>query len=104
MSSPMVFGDDNAFNHLETYGVVLTARSKDKEDGPVWVRRTRNGEKEFDAKREKVWEGSYTDFVTGISARYKEAGFDKDLHWVMAVLDRQGEVPEEVHVYRVEKV
>jgi len=54
MSKPIIFSADPAFEQLRDEGTVATFRSQEKQTGDVWVRRTRTGEKEFDAEITKV--------------------------------------------------
>lgn len=45
----MIFSQDEAFRQLRDEGKVYTFRTNKRESGPVWIRRSRTGPKEFDA-------------------------------------------------------
>ena len=45
----MIFSRDEAFRQLRDEGKVHTFRTNKRQFGPVWIRRSRTGPKEFDA-------------------------------------------------------
>lgn len=47
---PMIFSSGKAFEQLEKHGQVASARSKPRKEEEVWIRKTRTGEKQFDAE------------------------------------------------------
>jgi DNA-binding MarR family transcriptional regulator len=99
---PMIFSDADAFERLRERGYVLTARASEHDERPVWIRRTRNGEKEFDAVRYHVGEFEWAEFVSKIAhPLHDRAGFETGSEWCDRIVELQGERPERVYVYSV---
>lgn len=46
----MIFSSDRAFMQIKQRGQVTSARSKPRKEQEVWIRKTRTGEKQFDAE------------------------------------------------------
>jgi len=100
---PMVFSTDSAFRRLEKTGSVVTARAEEKEPGPVWIRRGRNEEKEFDAERELVDEFTPGFFVEYAKQHCRAAGFISAQKWIDALYEHHDGIPNPVYVYYVER-
>lgn len=91
MSSPMIFSVDKAFNQLKNKGRVASFRTKEKDLGEVWIRRSRTGSKEFDAEVkivEKVENPEELENLSGIS------GFDSLQEWCDKIREVYGDFPE----------
>lgn len=110
---PMIFATDKAFERLRDKGEVLTARTNEKGDRAVWIRRSRTGEKEFDAYRMHVTtiaprserDKTARERVTDFAIKYHErGGFGSGKEWVDALRDHHGEVPQRLYIYEVLKV
>lgn len=95
---PMIFAVDAAFEQLRDEGEVVSFRTRQRKTGPVWIRRTRIGEKEFDAE--------IVETVRVNPARIAElrpyadrSGFPDAEAWVEAIQDVHGGLsPGYVHV------
>jgi hypothetical protein len=109
----MMFGHDPAFTQLRDEGEVLTARGGERSPGPVWVSRSRTGEKKFDAYREHYAtvelnkddglsrRGTLFEWAAGVPVGL--TGFDSIAAWADA-LSENGDshrLPKTAYVYRV---
>ena len=116
---PMIFSTDRAYEQLRDEGVVLTARTRELDDRPVWIRRSRTGPKDDEvphARRHRRIHDSpiqgadeLIEFaqmtIVGDGGRehiYELAGFDSADAWLDAIRDHHGEIPDELYIYRVE--
>lgn len=99
---PIVFGSDEAFRHLEEEGVVYTFRTDEKKpSGPVWVRRSRTGEKEFDATLFRV--GHIDSFPEDLQLWADQSGFGTAEDWLEEIKEIHGEVPDSGYVFCVQR-
>jgi hypothetical protein len=111
----MMFGHDEAFTQLRDEGTVLTARGGERSAGPVWVSRSRTGEKKFDAWREHyatvqldaddgfTRRGTFFEWAARIPLSV--TGFDTVAAWEDA-LSENGDsmrLPRTIYVYLVER-
>lgn len=99
--NPMVFSNSTAFLHLKTRGEVYSFRKNRKSEGKVWIRRSRTGEKEFDASRVEV--GQVTATIDNIEAWADKSGFSSAEDWLEAIEEFAGEENPEGFIYKVVK-
>jgi hypothetical protein len=99
---PMIFGHDKAFKQLEENGMVWSCRKHRKKRGPVWIRRSRTGPKEFDAEI-KEWETAKNLGVGNtIDEKGPWSGFDSAEEWKEAVKENSdGEIPDKATFHLV---
>lgn len=94
---PMIFSRQPAFQQLQEEGFVYTVRSEMKIPGPVWIRKTRTGIKEFDAKvveSKSIELSELEDYVHG-------SGFSSVEEWRDAIYQKEY---VNLYIHLVEKV
>lgn len=86
----MIFSRDEAFQQLRDEGVVFTFRTNRRENGPVWIRRSRTGPKAFDAH---IVSGSLnvTPHPEILSRLVEKSGFASVEKWREAIHNVHGE-------------
>jgi len=86
MSKPMIFQNDKAFNFLKENGFVFTFRKgqSSKIVERVWVRRSRTGEKCFDAIK------VYEEYEPRLTKYVEWSGFEDTIEWTNAIQELYG--------------
>jgi len=104
---PMIFSVEQAFKQLEKRGRVTSARSSGREEGSeVWVRKTRTGEKEFEAVITNVEKIEWVDKPNLIGHLHDHditCGFKSAVQWVMKIDELHEEIPNPIYVHTVER-
>jgi len=87
---PIIFNVDRVFETFRDKGQIATFRTSYPEEPQFWVRRSRTGEKQFEAELvsltraashkdlAKIWAGAPT-------------GFESDVEWVEKIVEMHGE-------------
>jgi len=105
MSLPMIFSSDTAYKQLRAVGQVTSARKNPRDEGSVWIRKTRTGIKEFDAEIIDVAEINWTDEknLYGHLHDYDMVcGFESVHEWVKEIKQlNNGEVPNPLYIHHV---
>jgi len=95
---PMIFSVDEAFEQLRDEGIVCSFRQQQRKTEPVWIRRTRTGEKEFDAEIVQRF-GVNPACMDNIRPYADRSGFADAEAWVEAIRETHGDLsPGYVHV------
>lgn len=98
MSLPMIFSVDEVFQQLDEVGKVATFRKQKREPGDVWVRRTRKGPKEFDAKIVRV-EYLNPARIADVHPHASISGFKSAEDWLEEIREVHGDLsPGYVHI------
>lgn len=105
LSDPMIFTSDAAFQQLKLSGQVSSARSTPREPGEVWIRRTRTGEKLFDAEILNVDEicwGDEKDLYFALHNHDLVSGFQTVHKWKKEIERLNGgSVPNPLYIHHV---
>jgi hypothetical protein len=100
----MTFSVDAAFNRLKEEGDVVSARASDYDTRPVWIRRGRGEESEFNARRAFLGVVEWERFRREVAAWFYElAGFSHPEAWVEAAEEVHGGAPNLVRLYYVRR-
>lgn len=105
MSKPMIFSSDTAFEQLKEHGQVTSARSKPRKEEEVWIRKTRTGEKEFDAEiydvEEIFWEDEHQ-LYQALHDHDLVCGFSSVHEWKKEIEKLNGgQVPNPIYIHHV---
>jgi len=104
---PMIFQVEEAFKQLEQRGRVTSARSQPREEEEeVWIRKTRTGEKEFEASIENVEEIHWVDKKNLIGHLHDHdvtCGFKSGLQWYKKIEELHDEIPNPIYFHTVER-
>jgi hypothetical protein len=102
---PMVFSSEKPYTQLREHGQVTSARSEPKKDEEVWIRRTRTGEKRFEAEIYNITEVIWEDEVDLYKALYNHdlvSGFSTVHEWKKEIQRLNGgKVPNPVYIHHV---
>lgn len=98
---PMIFGHDTAFTQLQENGRVASFRTKKRLRGPVWIRRSRTGPKEFDAEIVEVQEVTAENMMRKLNYWGVLSGFDSADAWRQAIHEVHGDDIEEGYIHIV---
>lgn len=102
---PIIFKIDRVFRAFRTEGGIATFRKTYPNEPELWVRRSRTGEKEFEATVEKVvrvGKGETMPFSTASSE--KPTGFDNTNEWLRRIRNMyNGVIPSGWIIYLQKK-
>lgn len=91
---PIIFQVPKVYNEFQETGSIATFRTSYPDETEFWIRRSRTGSKEFEARLEKVErvrEGSTRKFMQ--AHRERPTGFRWTQDWVEKVKEMHGEIP-----------
>ena len=104
---PMIFGVEEAFKQLEQRGRVTSARSQPREEGEeVWIRKTRTGEKEFEAEINEVVEVDWVNERNLIGHLHDHdliCGFQSAVEWYEKIEELHDDLPNPLYIHLVER-
>lgn len=104
---PMIFQVEKPFKQLEQRGRVTSARSRAREEGEeVWIRKSRTGEKEFEATVTSVEEIEWVDEKNLIGHLHDHdliCGFKSGLQWYKKIEELHDEIPNPIYIHTVER-
>ena len=97
---PIIFADETARQQLVEEGEVITFRKSQRTTGDTWWRTSRTGPKEGDVTVSEIGEVSPR---IGNLEEYRDlSGFPTEEHWVIAIEDLNGGLPDTGYLYRAE--
>lgn len=103
----MIFQVRKPFNQLKNNGRVTSARSSPRDEGEqVWIRKTRTGEKEFEAVISSVEKIEWVDeknLVRHLCDHDLICGFKSGLEWYRKIEELHGQVPNPLYIHTVER-
>lgn len=97
---PIIFADETARAQLVDHGEVITVRKTQRTTGDTWWRKTRTGPKEGDVRVTEI--GEIDPRMPNLEPYRELSGFPTEEHWVAAIRELNGELPETGYLYRVE--
>ena len=104
---PMIFSVEEAFKQLQQRGRVTSARSSPREEGEeVWIRKTRTGEKEFEAKITHITKIKWTDKRNLCGHLHDHdliSGFKTHIKWYEKLEDLHSAIPNPLYIHTVER-
>jgi len=104
---PMIFSVQEAFDQLKQRGKVTSARSQPREEGEeVWIRKTRTGEKQFEADITHITKICWTDKRNLYGHLHDHdliSGFNTHIDWYKKLEELHDEIPNPLYIHTVEK-
>lgn len=103
----MIFQVEEPFEYLRKRGRVTSARSKPREVGEeVWIRKTRTGPKEFEARIahvEKIEWVNQKNLIAHLHDHDLTCGFDSAYDWYKKIDELHDEIPHPLYIHVVER-
>lgn len=96
---PIIFSNLTARQQLLDHGHVVTFRTSARTTGETWWRESRLGEKKGDVTVSHIRKVTPVDEYH-LRGEAEESGFESASAWMDAIVDLNGGLPDEGHLYR----